>query len=209
MKFKYEKSCIQIFAREPVRGRVKTRLNEFLGVERTLVLYQNLLKRVLRQVVDAALAPVELWVDGNPRHPLFADCLPAQQCLAQQGPDLGQRMAFAARQGLARYDSLLLIGTDCPGLGADYLDRALDSLRNDATVVFGPAEDGGYVLLGLNAFAAGLFEGIPWGGNRVLESSLAALEGGGQHVVLMDTLWDVDRPEDLARLNNLSPPLPY
>ena len=73
-------------------------------------------------------------------------------------------------------------------------------------MVLGPAEDGGYVLIGMRRVIPAIFEDIPWGSDQVLTRTLEALAADGLSYSLLDRLWDVDRPEDLARLRELDPP---
>ena len=122
---------------------------------------------------------------------------------AQQGPDLGARMQAALRSALDRGRPALLIGTDCPGLDAARLAAAAAALRrHDA--VFVPAEDGGYVLVGL-ARDVDAFEGIAWSSAGVMAETRARLVAAGASWRELPSLWDVDRPEDLRRLAALDP----
>jgi rSAM/selenodomain-associated transferase 2/rSAM/selenodomain-associated transferase 1 len=124
----------------------------------------------------------------------------------QQGDDLGARMQAALRSALDRGRPALLIGTDCPALDAAHLAAAAEALRgHDA--VFVPAEDGGYVLVGL-ARAVDAFEGIAWSGAGVMAATRARLAATGASWRELPPLWDVDRPEDLRRLAALDPSFP-
>jgi len=201
--------CLQIFAREPVIGQVKTRIAAQIGTKPALSLYQALFNRTLEQVAAAPVSHRELWIDGNPDDPLFATAKPTYQLFVQQGRDLGERMRFALQQGLNRYDMVILIGTDCPSLDAAYLIRALLLLDGGTKVVFGPANDGGYVLLGLTAMIPELFESIPWGTEKVLQRSESRLHKLSIAFKLLEPLGDIDRLDDLPGLAGLSPPLVY
>ena len=121
----------------------------------------------------------------------------------QQGNDLGARMQAALRSALDRGRPALLIGTDCPALDAAHLAAAADALR-DHDAVFVPAEDGGYVLVGL-ARAVDAFEGIAWSAAGVMAATHARLAAAGASWRELPPLWDVDRPEDLRRLAALDP----
>ncbi len=114
----------------------------------------------------------------------------------QQGGDLGARMLFALNHGLARYPRVLLVGSDCPELDADYLGRAAAALLQHE-LVLGPARDGGYVLLGARRPVAPLFADMPWGSDRVLELTLQRARAMGLATALLEPLNDVDRPADL------------
>jgi rSAM/selenodomain-associated transferase 1 len=115
----------------------------------------------------------------------------------QAGEELGQRMHGAFVDAFEERGSrVVMIGSDCPGLTADRLGEALDALRRQ-DMVLGPASDGGYYLIGLSRPEPGLFEGIAWGGERVLTQTLSQADGLGLSVHRLGVLSDVDRPEDL------------
>jgi hypothetical protein len=94
----------------------------------------------------------------------------------------------------------VLVGTDCPALTADYLAQAFALLDGGADAVVGPAEDGGYILIGLRRTDKRLFDGVAWGTASVLDETRARLAALGWSWQELETLWDVDRPEDLERL---------
>jgi len=202
---------IAVFAREPRLGAVKTRLEPRLGAAGCLALYEAMLERTIATVAGAGLAPHSLWVSGDPAHPVFRTLGESGTIHRQQGDDLGARMDRASTTLFAggRYRMLVIVGTDCPALEAAYLQQALASLAGGAEVVLGPAEDGGYVLIGLRAQQPALFAGIDWGSSKVLVQTEAAIETLGLRYTRLGALWDVDRPEDLARLDTLVPPLEY
>ena len=94
---------------------------------------------------------------------------------------------------------VVLIGGDCPVLQAEHLLQTLDWLKGGCDAVIGPAEDGGYVLLGLNKSSPELFRGIAWGGDSVLDETRSRLQGLGWQWRELEPLWDLDRPADLDR----------
>ncbi|MGH8740970.1 MAG: TIGR04282 family arsenosugar biosynthesis glycosyltransferase, partial [Burkholderiales bacterium] len=97
----------------------------------------------------------------------------------------------------------ILIGADCPALQPRDLRRADRLLRGACDAVLAPAEDGGYALIALKRISPRLFEGIAWGGPEVFRQTVQRLEGLGLRWRALRTVWDVDRPEDLARLRSL------
>ncbi len=201
--YRHPEARILVFAKAPLAGRVKTRLRPRLDNADTLILYQAMLRHVISMVSEARLAPLQLWVDSHPEHSSFREFENLADIRVQHGADLGERMAHAIQHTLqeARVNSVLLIGADCPVMDASYLERALIELQSGAEAVIGPAEDGGYVLLGTRSAMPGLLAGIDWGSDRVLRQTLANLRRSGVPYRLLATLWDVDRPEDLERLN--------
>jgi rSAM/selenodomain-associated transferase 1 len=189
---------IAVFAKAPVPGEVKTRLAPALGAEGAARLHERLVEHAIATAVEARLGPVTLWCAPDGSHPFFQRCAQrhgvALRC--QEGRDLGERMhrAFVASPA-----PMLLVGSDCPALGAGELRVAAEALRtHDA--VFVPAEDGGYVLVGLARPDARLFEGFPWGTESVMARTRERLHDSGLRWHERPTLWDVDRPDDYVRL---------
>jgi rSAM/selenodomain-associated transferase 1 len=123
----------------------------------------------------------------------------------QADGDLGRRMhqAFSENCGTER-GSGVIMGTDCPDLSATVLWRAFDFLqRND--LVIGPADDGGYYLIGLRSPCSTLFDGISWGTDEVFDHTIARATALGLSFTRLETLHDIDRPEDLMRWNRFQP----
>lgn len=191
-----------IFAKAPVPGRAKTRLIPALGVYRAAALQRQLGEYTLTRATEARLCPVELWCAPDTRHPFFAHCRRkfGISLQAQQGADLGRRMQGALAVALRQAKSVVLIGTDCPGLTAEDLYDALAALTTGADVVLGPAEDGGYVLIGVRRCSRRLFSGISWGSPHVLGQTRARLQMLNWRGKELAPRWDVDRPCDLRRM---------
>lgn len=206
--FKYKNVRILMFAKEPVAGQVKTRMQGRLGIEGALDLHCALIEYQLSQVLRGGLAPVELWVSANPEHPFFKPFSKKVSIYQQEGTDLGARMAYAARVALGRAESVILVGTDCPSVDTAYLEEAITTLKQ-SDVVLGPADDGGYVLLGMNQVVDDLFVDMPWGSSQVLSLSTRRLVKREVNFGLLSSRWDVDRPADLGRLAELQPPLDF
>ena len=187
-----------VFAKAPVPGEVKTRLVATLGAAGAAALHRRMVRRAVATALEAAVGPAELCAAPDRSHPFFAAC--AREfgvALTEQGPgDLGDRMARA----LARRAPALLIGADCPVLAAQHLRAAARALTDGYDAVLGPAEDGGYVLVGLAHAANGMFERIQWGSACVLAATRERLRTLGLDWFELPVLWDVDRPEDLARM---------
>jgi rSAM/selenodomain-associated transferase 1 len=169
-----------------------------LGDQGAADLYRRLARRCLASAKQAAVAPVELWCTPDTDHPFFRDCSRdfGVSLHMQQGEDLGQRMFRALAQGLPA----LIMGSDCISLSAADLREAAAALELGADAVLGPAEDGGYVLLGLARASPALFDGIAWGSDQVLGDTRTRLRQLGWCWYELPVRWDVDRPEDLARL---------
>lgn len=209
--YPYPGARILVFAKAPEAGKVKTRLARDIGAGAALGLYLAMLRRVFAIVEQAALAEAHLWAAGNPRHPELLGLCDVRCIHRQEGDDLGERMRHAAARELAAedVDSVLIIGSDCPALTADYLESALAALADGVELVLGPARDGGYVLIGLRRVPAGLFDGVEWGGANVREQTLARAGKLGLRRHLLAPSWDVDTAADLPLLQELRPPLSW
>jgi rSAM/selenodomain-associated transferase 1 len=198
-------TAIIVFARAPVPGRAKTRLVPRLGEWAAARLQARLTERALRTALAAGCGPVELHATPRTRHAFFVHCRRRYPVALrpQRGADLGERMYRALAAALRRHRQVLLIGVDAPTLGAADLRRAARLLRGGTDVVLAPAEDGGYALIGCRRVATALFERIAWGGHEVYAHTARRLEQLGYRWRALRTVWDVDRPQDLARLASL------
>lgn len=197
---------IMVFAKAPTPGEVKTRLVPALGAAGAAALQRRLILRTLRTAAAAGLGTNELWCAPGSGDPFLAACASEHgfSLHAQGEGDLGTRMARALESALANGTPGLLIGCDCPVLTAAYLREAAAALAQGEDAVFGPVEDGGYVLVGASrAPVADLFREVPWGTAAVMQATRARLARGGWRWRELAPLWDLDRPEDLERLRGL------
>jgi uncharacterized protein len=193
---------VVVFARAPTPGEAKTRLIPALGRAGAAALHRRLVRHSLRAAADARIGPVELWCTPDTTDPFFRECERSfgVSLHAQGGGDLGARMQRALESALARSRHAILAGSDVPALSAQYFRDADQALVQGDDVVIGPAEDGGYVLIGLSRCDPELFRGIPWGGSQALAETRRRIAALGWRVIELPALWDVDRPEDLERL---------
>ena len=190
-----------VFAKAPVAGRVKTRLVPALGAEAAARLHAVLVRHALATAVEAGLEGVELWAAPDAGDPFLRACAAefGAQLHAQPAGDLGARMAFAMEAAHAANRRLVLIGSDCPALRPADL-RAAASALDEVDVAIAPAADGGYVLVAMARPHVDVFRGIAWSTPRVMEQTRARLAGARMAWRELPASWDVDRPEDLARL---------
>lgn len=195
--------AIAVFARTPVPGTVKTRLIPRLGAQGAARLQTQLIDLALARTLAVAPLGTCLWLAGEPAgHPTPIG-VPVH---AQRGDDLGARMANAFEMLLPKHETVLLIGTDCPAQSAGDLHQAALALRSH-DVVLQPAEDGGYVLIGLSQRVLQhtpprwreLFADIAWGTEAVLVQTQARLGTTGLRHALLDALPDLDLPQDYVR----------
>ncbi len=189
-----------IFTRYPSPGKVKTRLSGTLGRIGAASLHQEMTQHILETARDVAglRITVEVHFQGG-RKTLMARMFGNNLVfLRQKGTDLGERMLHSFSRSFDRGATrVVLIGTDCPGITRGTVMTAFDLLgENDC--VFGPADDGGYYLIGLKKPVPQLFENIPWGKGSTLHKTLEAARMHGLSYALLERLRDVDRPEDLA-----------
>lgn len=193
---------IIVFAKAPIPGEVKTRLLPSMDSRTVAGLHEKLVLRSLHTAVESKAGPVELWCSPSKEHPFFHRC--AEMFLLelhqQAEGDLGRRMALAFEETLKKARAVLLMGTDCPSLTRDDLSEAKQTLMEGDPAVVSPAEDGGYVLIGLRQYEPSLFEGISWGTGSVLEETRERLGRLGWKWKELPARWDVDRPEDVERL---------
>jgi hypothetical protein len=193
-----ERTAIAVLAKAPVAGLAKTRLIPVLGADGAAALQARLIRRAIVTATDAALGPVMLWAAPDDTHPLFRTMRTRYGAVLNRQPngDLGARMLAAAA---AAKGPVLIVGTDCPALGADHLHRAAAALHNHDAVVI-PAEDGGYVLIGMRQPHAGLFADVEWSTANVMDETRRRLRSLTLSWRELPTLWDIDRPEDLERM---------
>lgn len=191
---------LQQFARYPRPGEVKTRLQTALSPRDACAVHEELLLRTAGTLTAAKLGPVELWMDCLDEHATLdaALSLGMSGVFLQRGDDLGDRMYRALADGLSRAHAVVLVGSDCPILSGDYLASAFEALTT-ADAVLGPAEDGGFVLIGCTRLCVGMLSDIPWGGPRVLGRTQQRLDEMGLSSQLLDELYDIDTPADLQR----------
>jgi rSAM/selenodomain-associated transferase 1 len=187
-----------VFARAPVAGRVKTRLVPLLGAQGAARLYAQMVERALRTALAARIGPVVLYCSPGVDHSYFRKIKKRFGIrLRPQGRgNLGERMYRALR----RHPGAVLIGSDCPALRPADLRAAARALRSGADAVLSPAEDGGYPLIGMRRASRAVFDKVAWGGAKVLGQTRARLRRLEWRWKELRTVWDVDRPADVARL---------
>ena len=191
-------AVVIVFARAPVAGRVKTRLAPRLGAAGAARLHMQLVENTVRTAREARCGPVELHVTAP--HRLFR--LLRVEVKRQRGRDLGERMHAALRNALRRFQIAILIGTDAPAITRGDIRSAVRKLEGGADVVLAPAEDGGYALIGARRISSRIFTNVDWGSADVLARTLRNAKEAQMHYRLLRTVWDVDRPADLARLRS-------
>jgi hypothetical protein len=193
---------LQVFAKAPIPGRVKTRLIPKLGKLGAANLHKQLVWHCLQKFSD--LFSIQLWCAPDEHHPFFQTCQTdfGVSLHCQQGADLGERMTYALASVIPT--PAILIGSDCPSLNVQTISDAFAALQHDNLVVLAPAEDGGYVLIGMQRIIPELFVDMPWGTDQVLTITRARLLNLGLRWKELPTQWDVDRPEDVGRWEKIT-----
>ena len=200
-------NCVIQFAKWPLLGNVKTRLAVHLGDTLARDVHIRLTEEVHGNLCCYEGADIEVHVDTvgtfNDEHSngIFDTWANASSLLLQQGEDLGERMLKAIENGLRCYPKVLIVGSDCPSVDAEYLASAFSALES-ADMVVGPAEDGGYVLVGFSSIKSEVFDRVEWGSSEVLAQTLENAARINLSVARLDERWDVDEFADYVRWSN-------
>jgi len=198
-------TCVCVFAKAPVSGQVKTRLLPVLSEQQACFMHERLIQHCLSQVQSAEWQS-QLWSTDISHSYIQArseeHLIPLHM---QQGADLGMRMASALQHSLENFKYVIIIGTDCPSIDIDFIQEAVTKLKAGLDVVLGPAEDGGYALIGFSMLAESVFTDIQWGTDQVLELTRIRLREAKLSWYELATQRDIDRPEDLQYLQQAYP----
>lgn len=197
----YSKNCLIIFTRNPELGKGKRRLAATVGDETALRIYNFLLDHT-RSITRDLEVTKQVWytekihLEDAWDNRLF-------QKFKQEGADLGQRMQFACEQALQDHDRVIIIGSDMYDLSKADLELAFEQLESHDAVI-GPAQDGGYYLLGFHKkIISGIFEGKEWGTDEVLEKTLTDLKCHRYYQLSVRN--DVDYYEDIKDVPAFQP----
>lgn len=182
--------------KNPVKGKVKTRLAATVGAERALAIYRALLQhtREAAEQVHAARYVfysdfIDETDDWKPRH--FTKIV---QCRG----DIGDRMADCFSKVMPHHPMAVLAGSDIPGLTGEILKLAIEKL-SDYDFVIGPALDGGYYLIGMKTYEPSVFQEIAWSTPSVFTQTIEKIESLGGTWFVLPELSDVDYEEDWQR----------
>lgn len=186
-----------IFAKNPVLGKVKTRLAATLGNEKALEVYKELLAHTCDISSKVNAQKVVFYSDFIEKDDLWGKA-DFDQAI-QNGEDLGKRMSNAFKEVFNTFDGkVIIIGTDCKELSTEIIDQAFNALEF-VDIVLGPALDGGYYLIGMKSLNENLFENIAWSTSTVLEQTVGQINTRKLSFLLLKALSDIDTEEDLKR----------
>lgn len=188
------KEALIIFARNPVRGKVKTRLAATMGDDKALSIYQSLLKHTVQITAQLTCDCFVFYADGISLNDYWADNVYSK--MNQEGDDLGSRMhhAFDTLFKLD-YQKVLIIGTDCFELSSANIQKAFTSL-DEYRVTIGPSVDGGYYLLGMSVFFPFLFQEKAWSTNTVFSNTTSQLLSHQISYFTLPIFSDIDTEDD-------------
>ena len=183
------------FAKYPQPGHVKTRLAASLGSEEACRIYSAMAQKThyeLLKLQGQGEACVIVYADGADRQKISGWLRGAYNTWLQPDGDLGARLEYAFCKAFEMgFQMVIAVGTDCPGLTAGKIQKAAGQLKQFDVVIV-PATDGGYVLIGTNAFQPALFRQITWSSDRVLEQTLQQAKAKNMSVALLGPETDVD-----------------
>lgn len=185
---------IIVFIKNPELGKVKTRLAKTIGDEKALTIYLRLIQHTLS----------ELEKSNKQTHLFFSEFTDknfiGNNYSIQEGDDLGERMKNAFEKSLQKNNKVIIIGTDCPEISVEVIQKAFSVLEENE-VVIGPALDGGYYLLGMKKMTPELFENVPWSTETVYKETVKILNELELTWKELPQLRDLDNEEDLVSLS--------
>ena len=186
------KSLLIVFVKNIKLGKVKTRLAASIGTEGAFQVYKHLVE-ITENVTTQVFSEKRIYFSDT----IIDEKWKKTPKYVQKGADLGQKMQNSFKKGFDDgYDKIILIGSDLPDINPQIIQHAFDELENNE-VVFGPAEDGGYYLVGMNKRHDVIFENKPWSTEGLLTITLNQLKEQGINVSLLGRLNDIDTIEDL------------
>ncbi|MEM6262516.1 MAG: TIGR04282 family arsenosugar biosynthesis glycosyltransferase [Bacteroidota bacterium] len=196
-------SQLILFVKHPVPGQVKTRLAKTVGHEKALKVYHLLLQRTQQQAERVQADKIVWYGNEIPADDLWAQT--GWNRKLQHGPDLGARMELAFQEAFDQgITKAVIIGSDCPGITTELLETAFQQLETHDAVI-GPANDGGYYLLGLTRMVPEVFREMEWSTETVFETTVKRLAAAGFQAALLPELVDVDTEADLHAVKHLLP----
>ncbi|MBO3115705.1 TIGR04282 family arsenosugar biosynthesis glycosyltransferase [Winogradskyella sp. DF17] len=186
------RALVIVFVKNLEIGTVKTRLAKTIGDYGAYEVYSELVK-LTEHVTLNLEEDIRVYFSQNVVSELWSNTSKH----VQLGDNLGDRMLNAFRDGFnLGYDKIVLIGSDLPDLNKQLIERAISSLDNN-DVVFGPADDGGYYLIGMNTLIPNIFKDKPWSQPNLLKVSIEELDELNRSVATLENLNDIDTFEDL------------
>lgn len=193
---------IIVFVKNPVLGKVKTRLAKTIGDEKALAIYHQLLQITHDAVIGLPFRKFVFYSDFVENEDIWENISFNKDI--QRGEDLGERMQHAFDLVLKEpmIERAIIIGSDCPQISPQLITKAFVALETHE-VVIGPAQDGGYYLLGMKHVQAHLFQNKTWSSSQLLTETIEELNSLKKTVYFLPLLSDLDEEKDLYLLDNL------
>lgn len=199
---KQHENVLMIFVKNPVPGKVKTRLAKTMGEEKALEIYRQLIDYTHQVTKKVAVDKIVFYSDELPE----TDVWEAKNYdkMVQQGSDLGKRMMNAFKHAFKEgYKKAVLIGSDCFEITPQIIEEAFDGLPANNFVI-GPSHDGGYYLIGMAVLYASVFKNKRWSSDDVLHDTLIDIRNINGSYKLLKELTDIDTEADLEAVRNSS-----
>lgn len=191
------RNALIIIAKQPKMNSVKTRLAGSMSDKERLELYISMLESTVHRL--GSITGVDSFIAFAPLNAESYFLKFGLNLLPLPEGDLGERMFHSMNLVLGKgYEKTVLVGVDIPGLSESIISNAFE-LLSDIDIVFGPAKDGGYYLVGFKTPIKEIFEGIQWSTDRVLKQSMENASRNGCSIAFTKTLSDVDTPEDVQK----------
>ncbi len=201
-KMEENKNALIVFQKNPVLGKVKTRLAATVGEANALNIYMQLLQHTYQVINQLEGVDTFIFFSDKIEKGLEEVFVEEVHFRVQEGLDLGSRMKKAFEEVISKgYQKAVIIGTDCPEISERFIQDAFDIL-NQSDTVFGPAKDGGYYLMGMKKVINELFQDMSWSHDRVLIDSIEKLNSNKNSYSLLEMLSDIDTEADWLQYKN-------
>ncbi|WP_431133849.1 TIGR04282 family arsenosugar biosynthesis glycosyltransferase [Psychroserpens mesophilus] len=186
------KELVIVFVKNIKLGKVKTRLAKTIGNQAAFEVYKELVN-LTENATKKLNTPLRIYFSDAVADTKWNEAYKT----VQKGIDLGERMKNAFLDGFEDgFERIVLIGSDLPDIGAYHIQNGLKALQH-SEVVFGPAEDGGYYLIGMSKMNFKVFENKPWSQSDLLSETLSELQQSNTTYTTLEVLNDIDTFEDL------------
>lgn len=190
-----EGRCLLVFTKNPILGSAKTRIGKVKGDDVALAVYKRLLRYTCDIASEASAKKVVYFNKFIEEEGIWDDGFSKRM---QEEGDLGVKMAAAFNSEFSESTKVILIGSDCAEISSSDIEDAFEKLEK-RDLVLGPAEDGGYYLIGMNAYYDSLFQDMPWSQENLLEKTLERASEEGLDFYMLPIKSDIDFWEDWER----------
>jgi len=191
------KDKLLIFIKNSELGHVKTRLAKSIGDNKALMVYKLLLRKTMSETQPLAVEKIVHYSKKIEYNDIWDENIFKKEL--QEGESLGIRMKNAFNEQFKKNSQkVIIIGSDCYDISSKTIERGFKELEKE-DVVIGPANDGGYYLLGMNHMIDSIFEEIDWSTDRVLKQTIKKLKKENKSFSLLEKLTDIDNKKDLKK----------